>query len=166
MHDRYSRSSRLGPSTDRRSVAGCKPSARPGGPDHATDRDPTTIIPSASAQGDAAGAADHGRSEPTGAAGSRWTARPWVHPTERAEAGKAARKRVPRTSHAAFEPRRTAIRSGSSRPGDGSAAGARAAASRADGESARFAYYRGTPAVMAFDLADDAADGHPGPGEW
>ncbi len=39
------------------------------------------------------------------APGPTWTARPWVHPTQRAEAGKAARKRVPRASHAAFEPR-------------------------------------------------------------
>jgi uncharacterized protein (DUF2252 family) len=85
--------------------------------------------------------------------GTEWTARPWVHPTERAEAGKAARKRVPRTSHAAFEPQagRDPI--------------AILAAQEADrlqnlvplrharmAESA-FAYYRGTPAVMAFDLA-------------
>jgi TRAP-type C4-dicarboxylate transport system substrate-binding protein len=34
-----------------------------------------------------------------------WTARPWVHPTERQEQGRLARKRVPRASHAAFEPR-------------------------------------------------------------
>jgi uncharacterized protein (DUF2252 family) len=86
-------------------------------------------------------------------AGPAWTARPWVHPTERAEAGKAARKRVPRTSHAAFEapPGRDPI--------------AILAAQEEDrlpdlvplrhermAESA-FAYYRGTPAVMAFDLA-------------
>ncbi len=85
--------------------------------------------------------------------GDVWTARPWVHPTVRAEAGKAARKRIPRVSHAAFEP----------------AAGrdpiAILAAQEADrlqellplrhqrmAESA-FAYYRGTPAVMAFDLS-------------
>ena len=86
-------------------------------------------------------------------AGSAWTARPWVNPTERAAVGKAARKRVPRASHAAFEPApdRDPI--------------AILAAQEADrlqqlvplrhqrmSESA-FAYYRGTPAVMAFDLA-------------
>ncbi len=85
--------------------------------------------------------------------GPAWTARPWVHPIERAEAGKAARKRVPRASHAAFEPRpdRDPI--------------AILAAQETDrlpdllplrhermGES-EFPYYRGTPAVMAFDLA-------------
>ncbi len=91
--------------------------------------------------------------EPDAPSGNAWTARPWVHPTERAEAGKAARKRVPRTSHATVEP----------------AAGrdpiAILAAQEADrlpdlvpmrhermAESA-FAYYRGTPAVMAFDLS-------------
>ncbi|MEI8333795.1 MAG: hypothetical protein WCH74_08065, partial [Chloroflexota bacterium] len=33
-------------------------------------------------------------------AGDAWTARPWVHPSERAEAGKAARVHIPRVSHA------------------------------------------------------------------
>ena len=85
-------------------------------------------------------------------AGPAWTARPWVHTAERAEAGKAARKRVPRTSHAAFE------------PAPGRDPIAILAAQETDrlqdlvplrharmAESA-FAYYRGTPAVMAFDL--------------
>lgn len=86
--------------------------------------------------------------------GLQWTARPWVHPTDRAEAGKAARKRVPRTIHAALALRadRDPI--------------AILAAQEADrvpslvplrhermAENA-FAYYRGTPAVMALDLAD------------
>ena len=35
--------------------------------------------------------------------GDVWTARPWVHPERRQEEGRTARKRVPRTSHAAFE---------------------------------------------------------------
>ena len=86
-------------------------------------------------------------------AGDVWTPRPWVHPSARAAEGKDARKRVPRVSHAAFEP----------------AAGRDPigilAAQEADrlqnllslrhtrmAESA-FAYYRGTPAVMAFDLS-------------
>jgi len=86
--------------------------------------------------------------------GDLWTARPWVHTTDRGEAGKAARKRVPRVSHAGFEPAadRDPI--------------AILAAQEEDrlqelvplrhermAESA-FAYYRGTPAVMAFDLAN------------
>ncbi len=85
--------------------------------------------------------------------GPAWSARPWVNPVERASAGKAARKRVPRPSHATFEPApdRDPI--------------AILAAQEADrlqdlvplrhqrmAESA-FAYYRGTPAVMAMDLA-------------
>ena len=87
-------------------------------------------------------------------AGDAWTARPWVHPTDRVAEGKAARKRVPRASHAAFAPR------------DGRDPIAILDAQESDrlgdlvpvrhqrmAESA-FAYYRGTPAVMAFDLAE------------
>ena len=94
-----------------------------------------------------------------------WTARPWVHPAERAAEGKAARKRVPRASHAAFE------------PAPGRDPIAILAAQEADrlpelvplrhermAESA-FAYYRGTPAVMAFDLAATPAHRHHRPGQ-
>ena len=94
--------------------------------------------------------------QPEPPAGPAWTARPWVNPTQRAEAGKVARKRVPRTSHAAFE------------PAPGRDPIAILAAQEEDrlpelvplrhqrmAESA-FAYYRGTPAVMAFDLATTA----------
>ena len=86
------------------------------------------------------------------AQGATWTARPWVPPSERAEAGKAARKRIPRANHAAFEP----------------APGRDPIAILASQETERlqdlvpvrhermaesaFAYYRGTAAVMAFDL--------------
>ncbi len=85
--------------------------------------------------------------------GPAWTARPWVHPTERADKGRSAREAVPRGSHATFEPApdRDPI--------------AILAAQEEDrlpdlvpvrhermAESA-FAYYRGTPAVMAFDLS-------------
>ena len=94
-----------------------------------------------------------------------WTARPWVHPSARLEQGRLMRKRVPRTSHAAFEPR----------PGRDPIAildhqevdrlpnlvplrHARMAESP-------FTYYRGTPAVMAFDLADDTPDRHLRAGE-
>ncbi len=85
--------------------------------------------------------------------GPTWTARPWVDPAARAEKGRAARAQVPRGSHAAFE------------PAPGRDPIAILAAQEADrlqelvplrhermAESA-FAYYRGTPAVMAFDLA-------------
>jgi uncharacterized protein (DUF2252 family) len=90
-------------------------------------------------------------SEP--ASGGGRTPRPWVSEAERAESGKAARKRVPRVRHATFEPAR------------GRDPIAILEAQEADrlpdlvplrhermAESA-FAYYRGTPAVMAFDLA-------------
>ncbi|HEY8199018.1 MAG TPA: DUF2252 domain-containing protein [Candidatus Limnocylindrales bacterium] len=85
--------------------------------------------------------------------GDAWTARPWVHPSARVELGKAARKRVPRSSHATFEPSPSRDPMGI------------LAAQEADrlqdlvplrhermADSA-FAYYRGTPAVMAFDLS-------------
>jgi uncharacterized protein (DUF2252 family) len=87
------------------------------------------------------------------AQGPTWTARPWVNPEERAARGKESRARVPRVSHAAFT------------PGAGRDPIAILAAQEEDrlpdlvpvrhermAESA-FAYYRGTPAVMAFDLA-------------
>jgi len=111
-------------------------------------RPPRRVIPE-----EAAAAAYDEAWGPEAPSGNAWTARPWVHPTERAEAGKAARKRIPRTSHATFEPAadRDPI--------------AILAAQEADrvpelvplrhermAESA-FAYYRGTPAVMAFDLS-------------
>jgi uncharacterized protein (DUF2252 family) len=96
---------------------------------------------------------------PTMPFGEDWTARPWVHPAERVAAGKAARKRVPRASHAAFEAR----------------AGRDPIAILEEQEADRlpdlvplrhermaesaFAYYRGTPAVMAFDLAGTPSSG-------
>ena len=91
--------------------------------------------------------------------GPLWTARPWVDPAARAEQGKALRAAAPRTSHAAFE------------PAAGRDAIAILAAQEADrltelvplrhermAESA-FAYYRGAPAVMAFDLASTPNSG-------
>ena len=74
------------------------------------------------------------RGRPTSRPRVPWTARPWVDPAARAEAGKAARKRVPRVSHAAFEPRARPRPDRDPRgPGGGSAPGPRAAAPRADG---------------------------------
>ncbi len=88
--------------------------------------------------------------------GDIWTARPWVHPTARIEEAKAARKRVPRPSHATFEPRPDrdpiAILEGQEADRLPDLVPLRHARMA---ESA-FAYYRGTPAVMAFDLADAA----------
>jgi uncharacterized protein (DUF2252 family) len=85
--------------------------------------------------------------------GPSWTARPWVSPEQRAAAGKARRKEVPRPSHAAFEPApgRDPIAILEAQEQDRlqdlvPMRHERMAASA-------FAYYRGTPAVMAFDLA-------------
>jgi uncharacterized protein (DUF2252 family) len=90
---------------------------------------------------------------PPAPGGDVWTARPWVHPERRNDEGRAARKRVPRTSHAAFEvsPDRDPIAILEAQEADRLAhliplRHARMAESP-------FAYYRGTPAVMAFDLA-------------
>jgi uncharacterized protein (DUF2252 family) len=92
-------------------------------------------------------------------AGPQWTARPWVAPSVRAEYGKAARAQVPRGSHATVS----------------LAAGRDPIAILAAQEEDRlpnlvplrhermsespFAYYRGTPAVMAFDLATTPVSG-------
>jgi uncharacterized protein (DUF2252 family) len=85
--------------------------------------------------------------------GPTWTARPWVDPAARAEEGRAARARVPRTSHAAFEPAPgrdpIAILEAQERDRLQELVPLR---HERMAESA-FAYYRGTPAVMAFDLA-------------
>jgi uncharacterized protein (DUF2252 family) len=85
--------------------------------------------------------------------GPVWTARPWVDPEERAAAGKAARRRVPRSSHAAFEPApdRDPIAILEAQEQDRLTELVPLRHARM-AESA-FAYYRGTPAVMAFDLA-------------
>jgi len=85
--------------------------------------------------------------------GDVWTARPWVHPSERIAAGKAARKSVPRVSHAAFEPPagRDPIAILEAQESDRLPELVPLRHQRM-AESA-FAYYRGTPAVMAFDLA-------------
>ena len=80
--------------------------------------------------------------------------RPWVDPTTRAEAGKAARKRVPRASHAAFEPTpgREPHRDPRGPGGGPPPPGSCPSATKRMAESP-FAYYRGTAAVLAFDLA-------------
>jgi len=86
------------------------------------------------------------------AKGDIWTARPWVAPLSRADAGKAIRKRVPRASHAAFEPAAgrdpIAILDAQERDRLQYLLPLR----HARMAESPFAYYRGTPAVMAFDL--------------
>jgi uncharacterized protein (DUF2252 family) len=91
--------------------------------------------------------------------GAEWTARPWVEPAARAEKGKAARAQVPRTSHAAFEPAvdRDPIAILEAQEEDRLKQLVPLRHARM-AESA-FAYYRGTPAVMAFDLASTPNSG-------
>ena len=97
--------------------------------------------------------------------GDMWTARPWVHRSARVDEGRLARKRVPRSAHAAFEPHAGR---------DPIAILERQEVDRlpdllplrhARMAESPFAYYRGTPAVMAYDLAADAKDGHHGAGQ-
>jgi uncharacterized protein (DUF2252 family) len=85
--------------------------------------------------------------------GPVWTARPWVDPATRAEKGKAARQRVPRVSHAAFEPAsdRDPIAILEAQEEDRLQELVPLRHDRM--AESPFAYYRGTPAVMAFDLA-------------
>jgi uncharacterized protein (DUF2252 family) len=91
--------------------------------------------------------------------GPLWTARPWVDPATRAAAGKAMRAAVPRAAHAAFEPApdRDPIAILAAQEEDRLPSLIPLRHERM-AESA-FAYYRGTPAVMAFDLASTPASG-------
>ncbi len=98
--------------------------------------------------------AEYGQAWPVEpATGYTWTPRPWVHPSERQDEGRAARKRIPRTSHAQFE-----LRAGR----DPIAILAKQEEDRlpelvplrhARMAESSFTYYRGTAAVMAYDLA-------------
>ena len=99
-------------------------------------------------------AADDNGREADVPAGHSWTVKVWVHPSARSDEAKGARKRVPRPGHAAFEPaaRRDPIAILEGQESDRlqdlvPLRHARMAESP-------FAYYRGTPAVMAFDLAN------------
>jgi uncharacterized protein (DUF2252 family) len=82
-----------------------------------------------------------------------WTPRPWVPAADRAAAGRAARQKAPRTSHAAFVPAadRDPVAIILAQEADRLQEllplrhGRMAASS--------FAFYRGAPAVMAFDLS-------------
>ena len=104
-------------------------------------------------------AADDNGREADVPAGHSWTVKVWVHPSARSEEAKGARKRVSRASHAAFEPApwRDPIAILEAQEADRlqdlvPLRHARMAESP-------FAYYRGTPAVMAFDLANAARTG-------
>jgi len=88
-----------------------------------------------------------------GPSGDGWTARPWVDPTARAEAGKAARKRAPRTSHGAFEPANVRDPIGILEAQEVDRLPDLVPLRHERMAESAFAYYRGTPAVMAFDLA-------------
>ncbi len=87
-------------------------------------------------------------------AGPMWTARPWVHPAERAEAGRTARMHVPRASHAAFTPRADRDPIGILGAQEADRLPELLPLRHARMAESPFAYYRGTPAVMAFDLAE------------
>ena len=96
-------------------------------------------------------------SAPSG--GGSWAARPWMSPAERAETGRQARSRVPRSSHAAFAaaPDRdpTAILEAQ----EADRLPPLLPLRHARMADSPFAYYRGTPAVMARDLASTPVSG-------
>jgi uncharacterized protein (DUF2252 family) len=85
--------------------------------------------------------------------GYTWTPRPWVHPSERQELGRVARKRVPRTSHAAFEPKAGRDPIAILEKQEEDRLPDLIPLRHARMADSPFSYYRGTPAVMAFDLA-------------
>jgi uncharacterized protein (DUF2252 family) len=82
-----------------------------------------------------------------------WTPRPWVKPEAREEEGRSERKRIPRTSQATFVPQKgrdpIAILSGQ----EADRLQALIPLRHERMAESPFAYYRGTPAVMAYDLA-------------
>ncbi len=85
--------------------------------------------------------------------GDAWTARPWVHPSVRLDEGRQARKRVPRASHAAFEPREGRDPIAILDKQEEDRLPELVPLRHARMAESPFAYYRGTPAVMAYDLA-------------
>ena len=130
-----------------------KPSTPPTRRKAATDAVAGGATPSAAGR-DTSDATSYGTAwAPRRPTGDMWTARPWVPRSARLDQGRVARKRVPRSDHAAFE----------------SSAGRDPIAILEAQELDRlpdlvplrhermaespFAYYRGTPAVMASDLA-------------
>ena len=83
-----------------------------------------------------------------------WTPQPWVPTTVRETEGRGERKRVPRTSHAAFEPKAGRDPIAILEAQETDRLQDLVALRHARMAESPFAYYRGTPAVMAFDLAD------------
>ncbi len=90
---------------------------------------------------------------PEAPTGDVWTPRPWVATSVRQEEGKAVRKRVPRTSHAAFELRPDRDPIAILEAQEQSRLQDLVPLRHLRMSESPFAYYRGTPAVMAFDLA-------------
>jgi len=86
-------------------------------------------------------------------AGDVWTPRPWVPTEQRQVEGRAERKRVPRSSHAAFEPAADRDPIGMLEAQEADRLPELIPLRHARMAESAFAYYRGTPAVMAFDLA-------------
>jgi uncharacterized protein (DUF2252 family) len=86
--------------------------------------------------------------------GDVWTPRPWVPTPVRQTEGRDERKRVPRTSHAAFEPRAGRDPIAILEAQEEDRLQDLVPLRHARMAESPFAYYRGTPAVMAFDLAD------------
>lgn len=86
--------------------------------------------------------------------GDAWTPRPWVAPSVRIEEGRRKRKAVKRTSHAELRlrPDRDPIAILDAQEEDRLAHLVPLRHQRMADNA--FAYYRGTPAVMAYDLAD------------
>ena len=89
----------------------------------------------------------------TAPAGDVWTPRPWVPTGTREEEGRAERKRVPRSSHAAFEPAPGRDPIGILEAQEVDRLPGLIPLRHARMAESPFAYYRGTPAVMAFDLS-------------
>ena len=86
--------------------------------------------------------------------GDVWTPRPWVHPSVRREEGRRERKRVPRAGHAAFTRAPAVIPSRILAAQEEQRLQFLVPLRHQRMAADPFAYYRGTPAVMAADLAD------------
>jgi uncharacterized protein (DUF2252 family) len=85
--------------------------------------------------------------------GDVWTPRPWVRPEVRRTEGRAERKRVPRSSHAAFEPASGRDPIAILEVQEADRLEHLVPLRHARMAESPFAFYRGTPAVMAFDLS-------------
>jgi uncharacterized protein (DUF2252 family) len=111
------------------------------------------LVTSPATAGDAETGAFEAAWAPEAPTGDVWTPRPWVPRAVRQQEGQAERKRVPRSSHGAFETRsgRDPIAILTTQEQDRLQELVPLRHSRM--AESPFTYYRGTPAVMAFDLA-------------